>query len=157
MDRTPAFDAVALTNASRVPEPNRHLPTNGFGFRSWAAGLAGTIFFGSLASPAIAASEPSTRLVRCGDDSCLQISGRRSDLATIVRINGHVVPVEGEHSWRVHLPVETIRQWSVPYARTIEVSLHEPKARDETISSVDLPIGLLGGVTELASLVVRVR
>jgi hypothetical protein len=105
----------------------------------------------------MAASEPSTKLVRCGDDSCLQISGRRSDPATIVRINGHVVPVEGEHGWRVHLPVETIRQWSVPYARTIEVSLHEPEARDETIRSVDLPIGLLGGVTELASLVVRVR
>jgi hypothetical protein len=105
----------------------------------------------------MAASEPSTKLVRCGDESCLQISGRRADPATTVRINGHVVPVEGEHGWQVRLPVETIRQWSVPYARTIEVSLHEPEARDETISSVDLPIGLLGGVTELASLVVRVR
>lgn len=157
MDRTPAFDAVALTNASRILGPDRHRTTKGCGFRKRALAFAGTIFFGSLASPSMAASEPSTRLVRCGDDSCLQISGRRSDPATIVRINGHVVPVEGEHGWRVRLPVETIRQWSVPYARTIEVSLHEPEARDEAISSVDLPIGLLGGVTELASLVVRVR
>ena len=105
----------------------------------------------------MAASEPTTRLIRCGEQSCLQINGRRGDPAATVSINGHDVPVEGEHSWRVRLPVEVVRQWSTPYARTIEVSLHDPETQRETIASVDLPIGLLGGVTELASLVISVR
>jgi hypothetical protein len=117
----------------------------------------GATVIGSLASPAAAASEPSTRLVRCGEQSCLQISGSRGDPAAIISINGHVVPVEGEHSWRVRLPVEVVREWSVPYARTIEVSLHDSETQRETNASVDLPIGLLGGVTDLASLVVSVR
>jgi len=105
----------------------------------------------------MASSEPSTRLVRCGGDSCLQISGHRDDPASIVSINGHVVPVEGEYSWRVHLPVEVVRQWSAPHARTIEVSLLDWEMQLGTIASVDLPIGLLGGVTNLASLVVSAR
>jgi hypothetical protein len=125
--------------------------------RERALASIGAIIVGSLASPAMATSEPSTRLIRCGEQSCLQISGRRGDPAAIVSINGHAVPVEGEHSWRVRLPVDVVRQWSVPYARTIEVSLHDPETQRETNSSVDLPIGLLGGVTELASLVISVR
>jgi hypothetical protein len=103
-----------------------------------------------IASPA-AAAEPSTRVVRCGEDSCLQITGRRDDPALTVSINGRTVAVEGERSWRVHLPVETVREWSAPYARTIEVS------QGETSASVDLPIGLLGGVTDLSSLVISVH
>lgn len=116
----------------------------------------GAIIIGSLTSPA-AASEPSTRLIRCEEQSCLQVSGRRDDPAAIVRINGHVVPVEGKRSWRVRLPIEVVRQWSIPHARTIEVSLHDPATQRETVASVDLPIGLLGGVTNLAALVISVR
>ena len=125
--------------------------------RRWAFALIGAAMIGSLASPATAASEPSTKLIRCAEQSCLQISGRRENPTAIVCINGHVVPVEGEHSWRVRLPLEAVREWSAPHARTIEVSLQDPETRRETVASVDLPIGLLGGTTDLASLVISVR
>jgi len=117
----------------------------------------GAMLVGSLASPPAVAAEPSTRLIRCGEQSCLQISGRRDDPAAIISINGHAVPVEGEHGWRVRLPVEVVRQWSAPYARTIEVSLHGPDAQRAIVASVDLPIGLLGGMTDLAAVVISVR
>lgn len=151
MGRTPIFNAVLPGCASPVP-PKPPRPTGGRALAS-----LGAIVVGSFAPPAMAASEPSTRLIRCGEQSCLQISGRRGDPAAIVNINGHVVPVQGEHSWRVRLPVEVVRQWSVPYARTIKVSLQDPETLRETNANVDLPIGLLGGVTDLASLVISVR
>lgn len=122
-----------------------------------AAGLAAAILVGSLASSAMAASEPSTKLVHCGDHSCLQVSGHRSNPASIVTIDGHAVRVKGRHGWWVRLPVETIRLWSAPYARTIEVALRNPETQRETSASVDLPIGLLGHVTNLASLEVSIR
>jgi hypothetical protein len=156
MDRTSNFNAVLSERASPIP-PERHRPAERCGLRKRALASISAIVIGSLASPAMAASEPSTRLIRCGEQSCLQISGRRGDSAAIISINGHVVPVEGERRWRVRLPVEVVRQWSSPYARTIEVSLHDPETQRETIASVDLPIGLLGGKTELASLVISVR
>ena len=156
MDRTSIFNAVLPGRASRAP-PERHQPAWRCGLRRRALASIGATIIGSLASPATAASEPSARLIRCGEQSCLRISGRRDDPAAIISINGHVVPVEGEHSWRVCLPVEVVRQWSAPYARTIEVSLHGPETRRETIASVALPIGLLGGMTDVASLVISVR
>lgn len=119
--------------------------------------LIGATIIGSLVSPAMGASKPSTRLIRCGEESCLQISGRRDDRAMIVSVNGHVVAVEGKRRWRVRLPVEVVRQWSAPYARTIEISLRDPETQGVTIASVDLPIGLLGGLKDLASLVISVR
>ena len=157
MDRALTFDAAAPASTSRDFRADRHGPRKKPGLRRRAVAIAGAIVIGTLASPPSAASEPSTRLIRCGEESCLEVSGRRADPATAVRINGRVVPVEGKHGWRVRLPIETVRQWSAPYARTIEVSLAEPEARDEAVSAVDLPIGLLGGVTELSSLVVSVR
>jgi hypothetical protein len=119
----------------------------------WALAAIGAL----AASPATASSEPSTRLVRCGEESCLQICGHRDNPAATVSINGHAVPAEGERGWRVSLPVEVVRQWSAPHARTIEVSLFEPETQHATVASVDLPIGLLGDTTELASLVVSAR
>ena len=156
MDRTPIFNAVFPGHASPVP-PDRHRQAGGRGLRKRAFASIGTIIIGCLPSPAMAASELTTRLIRCGEQSCLQINGRRGDPAATVSINGHDVPFEGEHSWRVRLPVEVVRQWSAPYARTIEVSLHDTETQREAIASVDLPIGLLGGVTDLASLVISAR
>lgn len=156
MDRTSNFNAGPPDRAS-PPAPERHLPARGRGLRRRALASIGATIIGSLASPGTAASEPSARLIRCGEQSCLQISGRRDDPAAIISINGYVVPVEGEHGWRVRLPVEVVRQWSAPYARTIEVSLHDPEAQREIVAIVDLPVGLLGGTTDLASLVISVR
>lgn len=156
MDRTSNVKAVPAERASPVP-PQRHWPVGGRAMRKLALVSIGAISIPSLASPATAASEPSTRLVRCAEQSCLQIRGHRDDPATIITVNGHVVPVEGEHSWRVRLPVDVVRQLSAPHARTIEVSLQDPETRHETVASADLPIGLLGGTTDLASLVISVR
>jgi hypothetical protein len=122
--------------------PDRHSSAGGRGVRKEALASISAVV---------------VRLIRCGEQSCLQISGRRGDPAAIVRINGHAVPVEGEHSWRARLPVEVMREWSAPHARTIEVSLQDPETRRETVASADLPIGLLGGTTDLASLVISVR
>jgi hypothetical protein len=116
--------------------------------------MAIVLFAGSLATPATAATEPSAKLVRCGVESCLRVSGERGSAAALVKINGHVVPAEGERSWKIDLPLDTVRAWSTLHARTIEVSLDDPRTDDGGSARVDLPIGLLGGVSNLASLVV---
>jgi len=114
--------------------------------------LTGAAVTAALTSPAIAgASEPSTRLVSCGAESCLLVSGRRADAAFPVRINGRQVTVEGRNRWRVRVPVAAVREWSAPYARTITVSVNEASAE------ADLPIGLLGHVTDLAFLTISVK
>ena len=122
-----------------------------------AFALTSLALAGSLASPAFAAQEPSAKLVRCGAESCLRVAGHRDSPNAIVRINDRVVAAQGESSWEVQLPIETVRAWSPPHARTIHVSLQDPQTRQEANSAVDLPIGLLGGVTELASLLINGR
>ncbi|GAA0273643.1 hypothetical protein GCM10009127_12650 [Alteraurantiacibacter aestuarii] len=117
--------------------------------------LAGAVAICSAASPALAEREPSTKLVRCGEESCLQISGYRDDPASIVRLNGEVVTADGGQDWQVRLPIETVRQWSAPNARTIEVSLLDPETAQVTSASTSLPIGLLGDISSLAFLEVR--
>jgi len=111
----------------------------------------GAATLAASAAPAIAAPEPSTRLVECRSGSCLLVSGSRDDDGSAVIINGHAVPVEGARRWRVRLPVDTVREWSVPYARTITVSVAgaENEAR--------LPIGMLGHAKNLSMLMVRVK
>lgn len=104
-----------------------------------------------VATPALAAPTPATRLVNCGADSCLLVTGQRDDTAAPVSINGHAVRVQGARKWRAVVPVDTLRAWSEPYARTITVSV---AASDE---EADLPIGMLGHAENLAMLVVRVK
>lgn len=129
-------------------------PGKGRRFDRLAPVLTGAFMIGCLTSPASAAQPPSARLVRCGTESCLRISGHRESPAAVVRVNGHVVPSEGERRWAVELPIDTVRDWSAPHARTIEVSLHDPHTQGTVQISIDLPIGLLGGVTTLASLAI---
>lgn len=121
--------------------------------RKWSMAIAGTIALACFPAPAMAAREPSARLVECGGENCLLVTGHREDPAAPVSINGRTVEVEGRRRWRARLPVETVRLWSATHARTIEVSLGD----GETSMSVALPIGLLGNVTDLATLEVRVR
>ncbi len=110
-----------------------------------------------LASPAAAEHRPSTRLVSCGPESCLLVTGHRDDAAAEVRINGHQVDVRGGRNWRAKLPVATVREWSLPFARRIEVSVHDEKAGETSSRHAVLPIGLLGHVPDLASLVITLR
>ena len=179
MDKMPTFIAVLLRtifgkfragwhgDASAFSAADRMLksPDHPFGQRSVQSGRltrpclasVSAIAIASLASPAMASSDPRSKLVRCGNESCLKVSGHRDDPKAIVSINGHQVSVKGRRDWKVRLPVETVRQWSLPRARTIMVSYRDPDTHFETSSAADLPIGLLGHRGDLASLVVSVR
>ena len=137
MDRVSVFSAVL--SKSSIP------------LRALALAVA------CVSAPALAGSEPSTKVVECGEESCLLVSGYRADPAAIVSINGQTVAVEGRNGWRVRVPVDTVREWSAPHARTIDVSLRDPRTQAETVASVDLPIGLLGHITDLAALEITVR
>lgn len=137
------------------PSAEQHRLAGDRGRRALA--LAGAVVMACLASPTVAAPEARTKLVQCGAQSCLRITGHREDPALTVAINGHPVPVEGKHRWHADLPLDVVREWSPPYARTIEVSLHHPETQYRVIASIDLPIGLLGHSTDLASLVVSLR
>lgn len=105
----------------------------------------------ALSAPVLAADAPATRLVECGTQSCLLVSGRRDDALAPVSINGHQVAVTGARKWRVRVPVTTVRAWSAPHAQSISVEVgqvtHEPR----------LPVGMLGPKRDLALLVVRVK
>ncbi len=115
----------------------------------------GSIALVGTGSPAMAEADAKTKLVRCGAQDCLQISGYRADPGLSVTLNGQVVDVEGQHSWRAEIPVETIRQWSAPNAREIEISLQDAASQQRSSVMADLPIGLLGDISALASLEVR--
>lgn len=113
----------------------------------------------AAAVPAAAQTAPSTRLVDCGEESCLLVTGHRDRVSDEVRINGHRVDVQGQRSWRVRLPLATVREWSTPFARRLEVSTHADHGRADvalagTAQHARLPIGLLGHVPDLASLVI---
>lgn len=110
-----------------------------------------------LSSPAYAATEPRTRLVACEAGSCLLVTGRRANATSSVSINGRAVSAEGARKWRVRVPVDTVREWSAPFARTIIVSVADPETRTDARAEVDLPIGLLGQVENLALLVVSAK
>ena len=73
----------------------------------------------------------------------------------MVSINGRAIAVEGKRKWQARLPVQTVRYWSAPRARTIEVMLYNPRTQDLSYERPDLPIGLMGHI-DLALLVVSV-
>jgi len=104
------------------------------------------------ASAATAAPAAGTRLVSCGAQACLLVTGERSLRDAPVSLNGHRVAVEGGRAWHLLLPMATLRAWSEPYARSLAITTGEGEARE-----VSLPIGLLGHTTDLAALEVRVR
>jgi hypothetical protein len=77
------------------------------------------------------------------------VTGHRSDASAPVLLAGHELAVKGKRNWRVAVPLSTVKEWSAPFARTIDVAVagSAMKAR--------LPIGLLGGTVDLAFLDVR--
>jgi hypothetical protein len=117
----------------------------------------GILLVAAFASPASATTEPKTRLVSCDVGSCLLVTGRRADATSTVTINGHAISVQGARKWRASLPVDTVREWSEPYARTITVSVVDDETRESASAGADLPIGLLGHAEDLAMLIVRAQ
>lgn len=95
-------------------------------------------------------------LRQCGPATCLVIDGRRIDPRAAVRIAGHAVVARGGRAFRVALPLDTVRAWSAPFARTILVSTQEPGGgTSEEI--VRLPVGLLGLTIESGSIEIAAR
>lgn len=124
-------------------------------FRTLTMGLIASAALGAAHS-AVARPLVSTRVVKCAEGDCLLVKGQRADPGAVVRINGHAVPASGARTWRARLPVETLRTWSEPYARTIAVSIGEA-SRGEVTREADLPIGLLGHSANLAMITVRLK
>lgn len=105
-------------------------------------------------SPA-AAGEITTRVAGCAEGSCLVVTGHRAEAEAAVSINGRAVHTQGGRKWRAQVPVETLREWSLPLARTITVSITDRGIRRD--SEARLPIGLLGHAEDLAYLVISVK
>jgi hypothetical protein len=110
----------------------------------------------SCASAAIAAPAARTRLVSCGSESCLLVTGHRKSADSLVSINNRLVTVEGGRAWRVRVPLAAVREYTSPYARSIEVTVAQADGPEERSEDASLPIGLLGH-KNLATLVVSAR
>jgi hypothetical protein len=108
----------------------------------------------TIASSADARSA-TAHLITCDAGNCLLVRGHRASPQAIVRINGRTVEASGDRSWQVRLPVATVRDWSAPFARNLQVAVVDPAGPVERADAVRLPVGLLGHNLELASLVVR--
>lgn len=109
------------------------------------------------ASPALAESNGHARIVACGSSDCLRVSGHRAGPDAQVRINGRAVRVDGARNWKVLLPVARVREWSKPGARSIAITTQSPGSVETAENQIDLPIGMLGSITELAYLVIPGR
>lgn len=107
-----------------------------------------------VALPGLAAAEPSARLVHCGSDTCLRLSGNRADPAATVRIAGRVIPVEGAKAWRATLPLTAARDIVDRSGQTMTITLTDPRTGIEQSEAAMLPPGALGKPVELASLTV---
>lgn len=103
---------------------------------------------------AFAAPRIEARLSHCGAETCLTVTGRRTDAAAPVLLAGHAVSVLGQRRWRASVPLATVRTWFPSYARAIAVRVGGADAAE---TAVPLPIGMLGSPVELASLEVRAR
>ena len=123
--------------------------------RTTAVGaVAAATLIGSAAGAAPRPMRVSTALHRCGTETCLMVSGHRADADAPVRIAGHAVIASGGRNWRAIVPLGDVRVWSATAARWIAV---EVVGAAGGTGEAALPIGLLGHVTELASLDVSVR
>jgi len=109
----------------------------------------------TVTAPGNLVAAPQARLVHCGDETCLRISGHRPHSAVVVRIAGHSLAVMGGHSWRTTVPLRTARDWVNASSDTVTLNLTDPRTGTETVDAVALPPGALGKRVELATLVVH--
>jgi len=122
--------------------------------RNRLVGIAIAAFAVTCASTASAA--PKTRLVSCGSESCLLVTGHRKDADSLVSINNRLVTVEGGRAWHIRMPLVAVRELTSPYARSIEVTVAQADGHQEWSEDARLPIGLLGH-KNLATLIVSAR
>lgn len=124
--------------------------------RNHLVGIVIAALAATCASTGIAAPAPKTRLVSCGSESCLLVTGRRKSADSRVSINNRLVTVEGGRAWHIRVPLVAVRELTSPYARSIEVTVAQTNGHEEWSEDASLPIGLLGH-KNLATLVVSAR
>ena len=105
-----------------------------------------------LPLPSLAKDTPETRLVSCGKDSCLMISGRRDHAGQSVSVNGVEIPSDGADRWRVVLPIETVRALCEPRANSLQVTITDNVSGRAAVREARLPVGLLGDSSLLDSI-----
>ena len=104
------------------------------------------------AMPESAMAGTRTRLVNCGERTCLRISGHRSDATTAIRIAAQPVTVEGGRAWRATIPLLLARSGANASLDRLSFTTIDRKTGAESVESVALPPGALGRRVELASL-----
>lgn len=107
--------------------------------------------------PAAAERPASARLVHCGAETCLRLSGQRAGVAIAVRVDGRDLPVTGERSWQATVPLAEARAWRLTRGYAVRVTLVDRADGAERTVAVAVPPGALGAHVELASLIVRAR
>jgi hypothetical protein len=110
-----------------------------------------------LTVPAQAERATRARLVHCGADSCLRLSGHRMGVTTVVRIGGLELEVDGDRHWQATVPLTLARTWPIVRGYALRVVLADTAAGTERSETVVLPPGALGSRIEMASLVVSAR
>jgi hypothetical protein len=120
--------------------------------------IAGLILgLATIAAPLQAAHAPQARLVHCGGETCLRISGHRQGPAVAIRIDGRDLAVDGGRTWQITVPLAMARAWAAPSGGALTVTLVDTQGGTESTETAVLPPGALGRRVELASLVVRAR
>jgi len=118
----------------------------------------GAVLCAGLPATRAAAERPaSARLVHCGEETCLRLSGQRDGAATAVRVHGRDLPVVGERSWHATVPLAEPRTWRLARGYAVPVVLVDRASGAERPLAVPVPPGALGTRMELASLIVRAR
>lgn len=113
--------------------------------------LAGACIVAGSATPALATE---ARLVHCGTDTCLRLSGRRADPAVAVRIAERTLPVEGRRRWRIDVPLAAARLWQGVGRDRLTVILADARTGSRRSETALLPPGALAGRIDLAELVI---
>lgn len=112
---------------------------------------------GVFAAPARAASPPQARLVHCGAEACLRLSGQRSSVAVTIGIGGRELAVAGGRNWRAIVPLQLARTWPISRGYALRIVFADAATGTEHAEPAMLPPGALGSGVELASLVVHAR
>ncbi len=111
----------------------------------------------TIALPAHAEHAPQGRLVHCGQDTCLRLSGRRQRPEVVIEVGGQDLAVTGRRDWVVTIPLWRARQWVQSFGDPLTLTDFDPQSNAVRTTKVLLPPGALGRHVELASLVVRAR
>lgn len=104
--------------------------------------------------PALATPAPQARLVHCGAETCLRLSGHRPQPTVAIRVAGRDLAVEGGRVWQVTVPLATARDWVRQSGDSLVMTLTDTRSGTESKSLVALPPGALGHRLELASLMI---